>query len=370
MSYLIRESISSDKDLINNFNKKLENYGITFRLPIPADKKVNIEDLIFENKFILTENEQIVVAGYTLKCQLFQLKNDLSKIGYYYNPVTAGLFNKKYNICGIMLLKDAHKKYPNLFCLGMGGYSEALPRLLSSLNWRLQTIPFFFKIYKPYSFLQNMRYLKKTKITSLLISLIKNIGIGWIFIKLFFIFISLFHIQFSKTSKLAVKEIEVFDENFDSIWEEAKENYSFVAVRNRLYLKKLYSSKRFIKLVFLEENKIVGWSIALCTNLKNHKQFGNMNLGSIIDCFSLKGYETNIIKKTSDIIKKKGADLVISNQSHVSWQNAFKRNSYINGPSNFIFASSKQLSEKLTSAEKLIDFIHLTRGDGDGPINL
>ena len=59
MSYLIRESISSDKDLINNFNKKLENYGITFRLPIPTDKKVNIEDLIFENKFILQKTNKL-----------------------------------------------------------------------------------------------------------------------------------------------------------------------------------------------------------------------------------------------------------------------------------------------------------------------
>ena len=77
MSYLIRESINSDKDLINNFNKKLENHGISFRLPIPSDKKENIEDLIFENKFILTENKKNVVAGYTLKSQFFQIKNDL-----------------------------------------------------------------------------------------------------------------------------------------------------------------------------------------------------------------------------------------------------------------------------------------------------
>lgn len=370
MSYLIRESINSDKDLINNFNKKLENHGISFRLPIPSDKKENIEDLIFENKFILTENKKNVVAGYTLKSQFFQIKNDLYKIGYYYNPVTAGLFNKKYNICGIMLLKDAHKKYPDLFCLGMGGYSEALPRLLSSLNWRLQTVPFFFKICKPYNFLKNIRYLKKTKVISLLIFVTRNIGMGWLFIKLFFIFISLFHIQLVKKSKLTTKEIEVFDKSFDLIWEEAKKNYSFVAVRNSLYLNKLYSNKRFIKLIFLEKSKIIGWSISLCTNLKNHKQFGNMNLGSVVDCFSLKGYEANIIKSTSNIIKRKGVDLIISNQSHAFWKNAFRKNAFIKGPSNFIFASSEQLSEKIATDEKLVDLIHLTRGDGDGPINL
>ena len=231
MSYLIRESTNIDKDLIDNFNKKLENLGIIFRLPIPTEKKVNTNDFIFENKFILTENKNLVVAGYTLKSQLFKLKNDLLKIGYYYNPVTAGLFNKKYNICGVMLLKDAQKKNPNLFCLGMGGHSEALPRLLNSLNWKLQTVPFFFKIYNPFAFLKNIKYLKKKKFISVLLFLVANSGLGWIIIKLFFTFVSLFRNLFNKSDDLVLKEIEIFNEYFDLIWEKTNQNYSFTAVR-------------------------------------------------------------------------------------------------------------------------------------------
>ena len=45
-------------------------------------------------------------------------------------------------------------------------------------------------------------------------------------------------------------------------------------------------------------------------------------------------------------------------------------NSFINGPSNFIFATSQELSKKLESNMNLKDHMHLTRGDGDGPINL
>ena len=95
-----------------------------------------------------------------------------------------------------------------------------------------------------------------------------------------------------------------------------------------------------------------------------------MNLGSIIDCLSLNGYETSVIKKTAETLEKKGADLIISNQSHDYWKNALKMNSFINGPSNFIFASSKELSEKLINNLKSKCFMHITRGDGDGPINL
>ena len=95
-----------------------------------------------------------------------------------------------------------------------------------------------------------------------------------------------------------------------------------------------------------------------------------MRLGSIIDCLSLKGYERSIISKTSEMLRKKGVDLIVSNQSHIFWKRAFRMNSFINGPSNFIFASSKELSDKLTDNINLKDHIHLTRGDGDGPIHL
>ena len=70
------------------------------------------------------------------------------------------------------------------------------------------------------------------------------------------------------------------------------------------------------------------------------------------------------------MLEKKEVDLIVSNQSHIFWKNAFKMNSFIEGPSNFIFASSKVLSDKLMGNIKSKDHIHLTSGDGDGPINL
>ena len=370
MTYLIRESDQDDKHLIHNFNNELEGHGIDFRLPAPDLKPLHAKDFIFERKFILIENKTIVRAGYTLKNQWFKVNDDLLQIGYYYNPVTAGLFNKKYNICGILLLNDAQKKNKNLFCLGMGGYSKALPKLLTGMNWNLQIVPFFFKVCHPRAFLKNIRYLKDTKLKSFIVMLLANSGLGWLCLKFIFTLMSLFHIRFIKKPFIVNKEIKEFDKNLDFVWENAKQHNSFIAVRNCEYLKILYSDKRFIKLKFIDDNKVVGWSISLCTQLNDHKQFGCMKLGSIVDCLSLKGYETNIVSKTSEILKKRGADLIISNQSHIFWKNAFKINSFINGPSNFVFASSRLLFDKLMDNVKLKDCMHLTRGDGDGPINL
>ena len=348
MTYLIRESNQNDKNLINDFNKELENQGFNIRLPSPHSENLNINNLIFQNSFILIENKINVRAGYTLKSQWFKVNDKLLQVGYYYRPVSAGLFNKKYNICGVLLLNDAQKKNPNLFALGMGNYSERLPQL----------------------FLKNIKYLKNSKLKFFLISLLLYSGLGWFFIKFTFIISSLTNFRLKRKQSVIVKEIVEFGKELDLIWENSKQYYSFIAVRNSEYLKTLYSDVKFIKLKFVVNNRVVGWSISLCTKLNNHNYFGYMKLGSIVDCLSLKGYETTIIKETSKILKNKSADLIISNQSHIFWKKAFKINSFINGPSNYVFASSKILSEKLTINKKLENYTHLTRGDGDGPINL
>ena len=54
-----------------------------------------------------------------------------------------------------------------------------------------------------------------------------------------------------------------FEENVEFVWEKAKEYNSFIAVRNLEYLRTLYSNEKFIKLIFFDSGKIVGWSISL-----------------------------------------------------------------------------------------------------------
>jgi len=52
----------------------------------------------------------------------------------------------------------------------------------------------------------------------------------------------------------------------------------------------------------------------------------------------------NLFVNLEKNLKEKGADLIVTNQSHIYWKNALKINSFISGPSNFIFASSVSLA--------------------------
>jgi hypothetical protein len=95
-------------------------------------------------------------------------------------------------------------------------------------------------------------------------------------------------------------------------------------------------------------------------------KYGNMRVGSVIDCFALPGELFSVVRGATEILERQGFDLILSNQSHQAWGEAFKAAGYLPGPSNFIFAASKKLAELLAPFEEVRPRMHLTRADGDG----
>jgi hypothetical protein len=104
--------------------------------------------------------------------------------------------------------------------------------------------------------------------------------------------------------------------------------------------------------------------------MKDHNYFGSMRVGSVVDCLAVAGEEDQVVSMATRHLERHGADIIVTNQLHRSWGKAFSGNGYLVGPSNFIFAASQQLAQKLHPFERNASNVHLTRGDGDGPINL
>jgi hypothetical protein len=72
------------------------------------------------------------------------------------------------------------------------------------------------------------------------------------------------------------------------------------------------------------------------------------------------------VRGATETLERQGFDLILSNQSHQAWGEAFKSAGYLPGPSNFLFAASKKLAELLAPFEETRPRMHLTRADGDG----
>ena len=175
-----------------------------------------------------------------------------------------------------------------------------------------------------------------------------------------------------RNNSISCVEVYEFSSAVNDLWKKCKSKYAMIAVRDKNTLNILYpsNSDRIIRLEILENDIVIGWAVVLDTQMSNHKQFGNMRVGSIIDCLALPENESRVILCAANYLEKEGVDIIISNQSHHSWCSALKKTGFIKGPSNFYFVASKKLSKQIRSIEVNILNSHLNRSDCDGPIHL
>ncbi len=158
----------------------------------------------------------------------------------------------------------------------------------------------------------------------------------------------------------------------DEIWEAAKSDCSLVAVRSSEILNILYpaSDPRWIRLKVEHQGRVVGWAVALNVPMQDHNYFGNMRLGSLVDCLALPGKEELVMSATIDHLRRSGADMMVTNQAHHRWRAAAQSQGLCQATSNFIVALSKPVAAMLEPFEEQKERVHMTRGDGSGPQNL
>jgi hypothetical protein len=156
------------------------------------------------------------------------------------------------------------------------------------------------------------------------------------------------------------------------LWQRVRAEHSFVGARDSRTLNALYrpGSGRFIRLRVTEAGRAVGWVVVLNTQMQDHRYFGNLRVGSLVDCLAEPGSELAVMQQGTDTLAGLGADLIVSNQSAHSWGEALRRLGFLAGPSGFLFGASRSLARRLGSIDASFPRMHLTRGDGDGPFNL
>jgi len=145
-----------------------------------------------------------------------------------------------------------------------------------------------------------------------------------------------------------------------------------VALRDGATLNRIYPSSdpRFLRLLVSRGGKPAGWAVMLDTPMSGHKHFGNLRVGSIVDCLAKPEMACLVVRYATSFLEQRGVELIVSNQTNSAWRKAFLAAGYLAGPSNFILALSPMLGERLQPSEAAWDQIHMNRGDGDGPIHL
>jgi len=358
---------------VRAFNGRLAAGGVSTEFCLPehpaAGLLPKVADRRIYQEYFLARERDSVRGAYILKHQDFSFSGAIRPIAHLRLPISEGIINKAYAGLALQMLRNALRAHSSLFALGMGGFQQPLPRMLQALGWNLHEVPFYFKVNRPWRFLRHIQPLRKTPARRLAMDLVASSGIGWLGIK------SLQAMRAQKSIPQfagSVQQSEGFSAWADTLWENCQRQYSFLAVRDSATLNLLYppGSGRFICLRFEGDDSLLGWAVVLDTRMENNKYFGNLRVGSIVDCLARTENAPQVIAAAVDLLEQRGVDLIVSNQSHHCWAAALRSAGFLRGPSNFIFAASPKLADSLRPLDPQRTRLHLNRGDGDGPIHL
>jgi hypothetical protein len=355
---------------VKAFNRRLAARGITpeFHFPesnLPDWLPMVRDSRIYQEYFLATEDGE-VRGGFILKYQDFSLKGETRQVAFYRLPVSEGIVDKAYASVGVMMLRSAMKMQPTLFALGMGGFDRPLPTMLKAMGWSMSAVPFYFRIHHPAAFLRQITSLRQSSGRRILAEVAAVTGGGWLTIK------GLHWIRTkSASSAIQAEPVATFGVWSDHLWRQCSARYALIADRCRNTLNTLYPAhKNFVRLRVGCGSEILGWAVVLDTQMRDNKYFANLRVGSLVDCLASPENAHAVVHAATRVLERRGVDLVIANHSHAAWGDAFRSAGYLQGPSNFIFAASRPLAEKLTPFEANRSQVYLVRGDGDGPVNL
>jgi hypothetical protein len=334
-------------------------------------------------ELFLAVEDSMVRGGYILRRQMFSVGGATLGAVHYRLPLSEGIVNRSYAHLGLRMVRDALSREPRLYAMGMGGWCNPLPEMLRRLGWTMSIVPFHFKVVHPFRFLRHIRALRASPLRRAVLDAAAFTGAGWLGMKAFGM---AFDLALGPECRLPPAPVDLaagFAPWADEVWERSRPAYALLAQRDAATLDQLYppSDARFLRVRAAD-----GWAVLLDTQMQNHKQFGDMRVGSIVDCLAPPESATALIRACASLLEQRGVDLIVSNQLHTAWSRALVESGFREGPSNFLLALSPALAEaagvgfdrSLTVAAPMAHAaggaedirFHINRGDGDGPIHL
>lgn len=316
----------------------------------------------------LAVQDGIVRGGYLLRRQDFAFAGSIRNIAFYTLPVSEGAIDRVYAPVSIHMVTSATAKAPLMFALGMGGVNKRLPRFLHAFGWKLHEIPFLFRAVRPGRVLRNVTAIRTTPLRRVILDVAAFTGGAWVAIGA----LQALRHQAHPNDAVRYEETPEFGSWADSVWNACVDSYAMIGVRDSRALNALYpgTMSRITRLKVCSGRSVIGWAVVRNTQMKAHKDFGDLHVGTLVDCLAPLQEAPLIVKAAQRFLEGRGVNLIISNQCHESWRSALLGIGFLKGPSNFVLAASPGLSKLLDPFDGNVSRIHLTRGDGDGPIHL
>ena len=350
------------------FNARLGAAGSDWRFPgepLPSWLAPVEGSPVFQ-EFVLALEGDAVRGAYALQHRPASIGGEEQPLETWYLPISEGSVDPRHALIGMQLARDALRRAPVSFCLGMNGMTSPLAELMARLGSILRPVPFFARIENGARFAREARYARKRAALARLLDVAAvtgaaSLGAGVLRLAL--------RRGRALDRETTVETVAEFGSWADEVWRRCRGHYSFVGLRDAATLNRVYPRERprLRRLRVMRGGTPLGWAVLQATRMSDNPNFGDLHVGRITDVFGAPEDALAVTRAAADALAAEGVELMLSNQSHPAWCAALRRNAFLSLPSNFVFAPTQALGKRIVAVDPEYRRVHVNRGDGDGP---
>jgi hypothetical protein len=328
-----------------NFNQRLREANA------PID--FGLESSPFADRYLVTDGDA-VRGGCIVSREGAVVAGSAAEVVSIQSPLSEGLINSDYSACGPWMMQQILRRWPFAYSVGMGSIDRPYPRLLRALHWKIEPVPFYFRVFRGDRVIAEMPAMRRKLGTRLLatVPLLSRVVFGFL------------HRWRGARGKGPQWEIvAAFSDRETQIWNTVQAQISFAVLRDSATLNARYPNRTVEGIVFRRFSH--GYLIVKLRHFADDKYFGSLRVVTWVDGVAEPGYESQLVAAAEEVGASLGADLLITNQLYAPLQQAIRSRGWLSYPSNFLVAWSPKLARDLNSATS-----YLSRRDSDGLIHL
>jgi hypothetical protein len=354
-------------EAVKDFNRRMAAGGSTWQFPespLPSWLAPEPGSPVYQ-EFFLASDGGVVRGAYALQRRPACVGGEAVGLGAWYLPISEGAVDPKHALVATLLMRDALRREPISYGLGMDGMDSQLSKLAGAMRCERRLVPFFVRIERGARFVREARYVRRNAAAAAALDLAAATGLAWLGAKL----VKLALRRGPGLAGASVEGVPEFGAWADELWERCRGDYSFVERRDAATLARIYPPERprFERLRVSRGGRAIGWAVLQQAEMRNNPNFGTLHVGRITDAFAAPEDAGAVIRAAADALALRGVDVMLSNQLHPAWCEALRRNAFLTGPSNYVFAPTAPLAERIHAADPDYRRVHVNRGDGDGP---
>lgn len=358
---------------VDAFNQRMRKGGSPWGFyvgPVPEwiPKRPGLR--VWREYHLAVEDDGTVRGGFALKPQEWLVNGQIQIVTDWQGPFSEGAIDTKFGALGLRMVRDMLKKQPLLYSWGHGGNEQPVVQMIEKMGWLVHNTPICLRVLRPRRFLRMNTWLRGTPSRRLTLDALALSGVGSIGLRALHAGLRL---RAPRWFRAKAHEVPYFGPWADTLWDECKDTYRAIAVRDAATINALFPSGGWppgTRLRVDRGRQVVGWAFVMDTQMRGDHRFGDLRVGSIVDCLSHPDDSGEIVHAATQFLRHRGVDLVISNQAHPAWVRGFSENGYVVLKDRRLFAASPGLRAALEPFQETARGLHLTNIDGHGPMAL